>query len=112
MKPEDLGRLAMDVAENNVRMVKVGMDSVEERYRPAIQFLEREFLASLIDQNTKMRTSLQLAIKTVIALCPSTITDRVNQYADAKIKQDQLGRHEGKPEHDLTTRGAPMKAGA
>ena len=101
----DFAQVARELAENNCRMVKVGMTSVEERFRPAIQLLEREYLASLVDSNTKMATRLQLAILQVIGLLPSNITERVNDYANTKIKADQLARHEGRPDHDMTTDG-------
>jgi hypothetical protein len=32
-------------------------------------------------------------------------------YADFMSRRDQAARHEGRPDHDLTTRGEPMKAG-
>lgn len=36
---------------------------------------------------------------------------RAQRYADAMIHADKLARYEGRPEHDFTTRGTPLKAG-
>lgn len=35
----------------------------------------------------------------------------VRAYAEAAIRRDLMARFDGRPEHDLNMRGAPMKAG-
>lgn len=107
----DLGQLVQSMAASHAQAVSVGMEAAEARFLPAIRALEREFFAALLDPETKMRTSLQVAITHVLALVPSPITEKVNAYANSKVKQDQLARHEGRPDHDTDVVGRALKAG-
>jgi hypothetical protein len=106
-----LGQMIAGIAESHAIGVRSGALSERLNITPAIHALEREFFAALIDPETKMKTSLQVAICAVIALVPSAITDKVNAYANAKIKEDQLSRHQGRPEHDTDVVGRALKAG-
>jgi hypothetical protein len=36
----------------------------------------------------------------------------IKDYADTMIKREQLERHEGRADHDLSTSGSPLKAGS
>ena len=85
---EELSQLVQDMAVTHERLVKTGMEVAEAKFRPAIRVLEREFFASLIDPDTRMKTSLQVAICHVLALTPSSITERVSEYAIEKIARD------------------------
>lgn len=69
--PLDMVKLANDIAESHARMVRIGMESAEERIQPAINALRREFEAALIDPATKIKSSLQVAILNVLSLTHS-----------------------------------------
>jgi hypothetical protein len=98
------GEMIRGIVEANVAGIQAGADAADKRMAPAIRALEREFFAAMVDPDTKMKSSLQVEITNVLAMCPSGITDKVNEYASRKIKDDQLSRYEGRPDHDLTTR--------
>ena len=106
-----IGNMIAGIVEAQVAGLNAGADAAERRMIPALRTLEREYFAALIDPQTKMKTSLQLAILAVLMVVPSAITERVNDYANGKIKADQLARHEGKPEHDTDVVGRAFKAG-
>ena len=108
----DFRALINDLAAGHAKMVRTGMQATEDRFRPAIHTLEQEFFAAQIDPETKMKTSLQVAIMNVLALLPSPITGKVVDYADMKMKQEQLQRHEGRPDHYMTTFCTPLRAGS
>jgi hypothetical protein len=105
----DFGKLVESVAANNRSLVDSAAQAVERYYRPAIRALSAEFQKALADPETKMMSSLQVAITAVVALAEASAA---NDYANAMVKRDQLERHEGRADHDMTTHGTPMKAGA
>jgi hypothetical protein len=105
MNQQDFQNMVNGISNGYARMVQLGVETTEDRFRPAIRCLEREFFAAQMDPDTTMKTSLQVAICAVLALLPSPITDKVSDYANRKIKDDQLSRHEGRADHDFTTRG-------
>lgn len=39
------------------------------------------------------------------------IRDVVNAYANAGVDQDRAARYQGRPDHDTTCSGLPLKAG-
>lgn len=38
--------------------------------------------------------------------------DSINAYANSTTKRDIAARHQGRPDHDMTCSGTPLKAGA
>ena len=98
---EAFGEMIAGMSEAHASGVRTGSMALQLRMAPAIDALEREFKESLKDEDTKMKSSLQVAIANLIAL---SRIERENAYACDMVKRDQLSRHEGKPEHDLTTR--------
>jgi hypothetical protein len=105
----DFGRLVESVAAGNASLVNGAAEAVERYYRPAIGALSAEFQKALADPETKMKSALQIAITAVVALADASAA---NDYANAMVKRDQLARHDGRADHDMTTHGTPMKAGA
>jgi hypothetical protein len=103
------GEMIAGMSEAHASGVRTGSMALQLRMAPAIDALEREFKESLKDEETRMKSSLQVAIANVIAL---SRIERENAYACDMVKRDQLARHEGRPEHDTTAWGTPMKAGA
>jgi hypothetical protein len=91
MNQQDFQNMVNGISNGYARMVQLGVETTEDRFRPAIRCLEREFFAAQMDPDTTMN--------------PSPITDKVSDYANRKIKDDQLSRHEGRADHDFTTRG-------
>lgn len=66
--PLDVGGLIKEMARTHASMIQLGAKSEREHYRAALRALEREFQASLLDPESKIRSSLQIAIATVCAL--------------------------------------------
>ncbi|HZM33651.1 MAG TPA: hypothetical protein VFC18_04080 [Burkholderiales bacterium] len=108
----DFDKVVQDMASSYAEIMKVGMAAGEQKFVPAIRALEQAFFSALIDPETNMKTALQVAICHVLALAPSPITSKVQEYADVKIKRDQLARHEGRADHDTTTFGTRLYPGA
>lgn len=89
----DLGQMVEDMAKTQTMMAKVAMDAVDRLYATAIKTLEDEFHSALRDPETKIRTSLQIAITNLIAISRASAA---NDYANAMVKKDQITRLEGK----------------
>lgn len=106
---DSLGEMIAGIAEAHATGVRTGAVATQLRLTPVIDALEREFQDSLRDPHSKLKTSLQIAITAVIAMVRSS---EMNDYANAMVKREQLARHEERPEHDMTTFGTPLKAGA
>ena len=83
-----IGNMIAGIVEAQVAGLNAGADAAERRMIPALRTLEREYFAALIDPQTKMKTSLQLAILAVLMVVPSAITERVNDYANGKLKAE------------------------
>jgi hypothetical protein len=97
-----------NMATGHGNMIRAGIQAEQERMRPAVRCLQRTYLETLGDRKAEVPTQLQLAIENLLRGWSEGI---VNEYADARIAADKHARHEGRPEHDMTTRGTPMKAG-
>lgn len=103
------GKLVESMANGHATLVNGAAEAVERYYRPAIKALSVEFQKALADDETVMKSSLQVAILSVVALAEASAA---NDYANAMVKRDQLARDRGRPEDDMTTHGTPLKAGA
>ena len=68
----DLGKVIQSVAASHASLVDAATQTVEGYYRPGIRSLEKEFRKALGDKETKMPSSLQLAIIHVIALATAS----------------------------------------
>jgi hypothetical protein len=97
-----------NMATGHGNMIRAGIQAEQERMRPAVRLLQRTYLEASGGQ-AKLPIPLELAIEAVLRSFAEGV---VNEYANARITADKHARHEGKPEHDMTTRGERMKAGA
>ena len=110
---DDLMRnLIQGVVEANAAGIEAGVEVTERRMVPALRALEREFFAALIDPETKMKSSLQLAIMNVLMVVPSAITDRVNRYAGSKIAEAKADPYKDRPDLDMGPNGQTLRAGS
>ena len=106
-----IGNMIAGIVEAQVAGLNAGSDAAERRMIPALRTLEREYFAALIDPQTKMKTSLQLAILAVLMVVPSAITERVNDYANGKIKADQIDPYKDRPDMDIGPSGQRLREG-
>lgn len=96
---DDLLKLLTAQTDAYMRASLAGAASERMHIHPALRCLQREFQKALRDPQTRMMSSLQLAIMNVLMLLPPTA-------AKAEWERDQSGRN------DTTTSGAPLRPGA
>ena len=105
----DLGKLVELMAGSHASLANGAAACVERYYRPAIFALQAEFQRALIDPETNMKSSLQVAITNVIALARAS---QSNDYANAMVRRDQVDPYRDRPDLDMdATSGARLKAG-
>lgn len=110
MNETQVEEMIRNVVNANISGINAGANAAEQRMLPALRVLEQQFFAALVDKETVMKSSLQIAILAVLMMVPSAITQRVNAYATQRIKDDAAGNP--RPEYDTTTWGTPLKAGS
>jgi len=99
----------LNVAEQSLRAgMDTGMEVERRRHFAALRALQTEFQQALLDPESRIKTSLEIAILGVL----SPLEQADNAYAVAGVKRDQLARHDGRDDHDMTTRGAPLRGSA
>lgn len=74
-------------------------------YSPLLRTLRREFQQALLDPDSRIKSSLQVAILAVLAMYEG---DEANVYATA-IQRDRTASRD---DHDMTTRSTPLKDAA
>lgn len=98
MNPDNLMvELIRGIVEAQCAGIDAGAQAVELRINPALKALEREFLASQLDPETRMKSSLQLAIMAVLQLLPP-----ISDVSDVP----------GRPDQDLDVCGRKLRAGS
>lgn len=100
----DIVEFAKEQARIQARMLQTGMEIADEKFYRQIRALERAYQQAVLNPQTKIPTPLTAVMHSLFGMLPE-------RYVDAMVKREQLERHEGKPEHDMTTRGATAKAG-
>jgi hypothetical protein len=76
------------------------------RYSPLLRTLRREFQNALLDPDSRIKSSLQVAILAILAMYEG---DEANDYANAMVKRDRTASRD---DHDQTTRGGSLKDAA
>lgn len=101
----DIQEFARELMRSQSEMLQTGMKIAEGKFHDKIRALEKAYQRAALDPETKIPSYLMVIIVWLIATLPEN-------YVDAMVKRDQLARHEGRPEHDMSTRGTPLKAGS
>lgn len=105
----ELPELLNNLLESNMYSlrngIKHGEESERRRYSPLLRTLRREFQQALLDPESKIKSSLQVAILAILAMYEG---DEDNAYATA-IKRDRTASRD---DHDMTTRCTSLKDAA
>lgn len=104
----DLGEMIRQMGETHARMARIGMDAVEQRYATALRALDAGYRAAEMDPEAKIPSYLMAAIHALLTIRD---IDAQNRFANEMIKREQIERHEGRPEHDMNTRGGMQESG-
>jgi len=106
---DDILKGFLNVANDSLRAgMESGRESERRRHLGALRCLQREFQQALLDPDSQIKSSLQIAILGVLA----PLEEMDNAYANAGVKRDQLARHDGRDDHDMTTRATPLGSAA
>lgn len=106
----DIGKFVQETADTHRRLIQQGIDIGEGRYNTTIQALEAAYRRAMLNPDAKIPTYLEAAIFVLIGMnIAMPKGDTSGDYAEHMIRKDQLERHEGRPEHDMTTRSTPLK---
>ena len=97
-----------DITEVSGNLVRAGMQAEQDRLRPALRLLERTYREALDRQNIEAPTTVHLAIENLLRLWKE---GERNEYANARVKLDQLARYEGRHDHDCDVAGRSLRAG-
>ena len=105
----DLGTMLLAQLNALNERFAAGINAGKRINAEAHRALMEQYVAASADPVAKIPTALELAIIAVLSLNDER---KINDYANAGVKRDQLARDRGRPEDDLTTHGTPMRAGS
>ena len=105
----DITAYAKEQAKYQSMLVETGVKIGEEHYQRLIRALDIAYRRALLDPETKVPSYLMATMLALIMTSPEANIKAENDYANAMVKRDQLARHEGRPEHDFSTDGRPLK---
>ena len=105
----DLGTMLLAQLNALNERFAAGINAGKRINAEAHRALMEQYVAASADPVAKIPTALELAIIAVLSLNDER---KINDYANAGVKRDQLQRHEGRPEHDLDVVGRALEAGS